>query len=128
MNYADSPVLNSPTFISATTIALSWTQLGSDVDSYTVSYTYTIRQCGPGVMSGSQSISDGSARSYELSGLEEDSDYTITLAANTAAGTASSQISVNTNTTGIYNYVHIPVAQSMIMHNNFQFLVEDLQM
>ena len=100
-NYADSPVLNSPASISATTIYLNWTQPGSDVDSYTIIYTYNIRQCGPGVVSGSQSISDGSARGYELSGLEEDSDYTITLTANTTAGPASSQISATTNTAGI---------------------------
>ena len=32
----------APVFLGATAIALSWTQSGSSVDSYTVSYTYTI--------------------------------------------------------------------------------------
>ena len=101
--FTDVPVIKIPTS-TATTISFSWTQPGSDVDSYTVSYTHIIKQCGSGVVSELQSIrlSDGSsARSYELSGLEEDSDYTITLTAITPAGTASSQISATTNTAGI---------------------------
>ena len=79
--YADASarILNTLTS-TATTISLSWTQPGSDVDSYTVSYTYTIRQCGPGVMSETDNVPNiaGSLRNYVLSGLEEDSDYTIT--------------------------------------------------
>ena len=50
-------------------------------------------------MSGSQEISDGSARSFMLSGLEEDSDYNITLTANSAVGTlVSNQVSATTST------------------------------
>ena len=87
--------------MTATTISLSWTQPGSAVDSYTVSYTYTIRQCGSEVMSDSVEISDGNARSFMLSGLEEDSDYTITLTANSAIGLlVSNMIMATTNTTG----------------------------
>ena len=56
------------------------------MDSYTVSYTYTIRRCGSGPMSGSEEISDGNARNFTLKDLEEDSDYTITLNAISAAG------------------------------------------
>ena len=107
--YAEAPVFNTPVNSTADTISLSWTQPGnaSGVDSYTVSYTYTIRQCGPGVMSGSQRI-NGSVRRYNLSGLEEDSDYNITLTANTATGSIHSiQTSVTTSTAGMYNiYMH----------------------
>ena len=50
-------------------------------------------------MSDSQEISDGNARSFMLSGLEEDSDYTITLTANSAVGTlVSNQVSATTST------------------------------
>ena len=113
-NAVVAPVLNTPE-TTATTISLSWTQSGSDVDNYTVSSNYTIRQCGPGVMSGSisQSVSDGSARSYELSGLEEDSDYTITLTANSSTGTASSQISATTNSAGI--------GHTLLLLNNYSY-------
>ena len=86
----------------STTIALSWTQSGGSVDSYIVSYTYTIRRCGSGPVSGSEVISDGNARSFTLTGLEEDSDYTITLTAISAAGQhVSNQVTTTTDTAGI---------------------------
>ena len=85
-----------------TTIALSWSQ-SATVDRYTVSYTYTIRRCGSGPVSGSEEISDGNARSFTLTDLEEDSDYTITLTAISAAGQlTSNEISATTNTAGVY--------------------------
>ena len=69
LEQAVAPVLDTPTS-TATTISLSWTQSGSNVDSYTVSYTYTIRQCDPGVMMGPVTISgiEGSATMHMLSG------------------------------------------------------------
>ena len=75
------PVLNPPTAVTATTLSLNWTQPGSAVDSYTVSYTYTIRGCGLGPISGSVEISNGNARSVMLNNLEEESVYSITLTA-----------------------------------------------
>ena len=100
-----APVLMGATDIS-TTIALSWTQTGSSVDGYTVSYNYTIRTCGSGPVSGSEEISDGNARSFTLTDLEEDSDYTITLTAISAAGQlTSNQISTTTATAGSYLYM-----------------------
>ena len=96
----DTPVLLNGTATS-TTIALSWTQSGSSVDSYTVSYNYTIRMCGSDPMSRSKDISDGNARSFTLTDLEEDSDYTITLTAISTAGQLNSnQISATTDTAG----------------------------
>ena len=73
------------------------------MDSYTVNYTYTIRQCGSGQspVSGSEEISDGNARNFTLTGLEEDSEYTITLTAISAAGQlTSNQITILTDTAG----------------------------
>ena len=96
--YAVTPVLMDATATS-TTIALSWTQSGSSVDSYTVSYNYTIRRCGSSPVSGSEEISDGNARSFTLTGLEEDSDYTITLTAISAAGQLTSNQITTTTTT-----------------------------
>ena len=85
----------------STTIALSWTQSGSSVDRYTVSYTYIIRRCGC-PMTGSEDISDGDATSFTLTDLEEDSNYTITLTAISAAGQATSnQITATTSEAGI---------------------------
>ena len=90
--------------MSATTIALSWIQPGSAVDSYTVSYNYTIRRCGSGPMSGSVEISNGGATSVTLDNLEEDSDYSITLIANSAAGPLNpTVVTTTTNISGIHN-------------------------
>ena len=117
MSLVVAPVLMDATATSIT-IALSWTQSGSSVDSYTVSYTYTIRRCGLGPVSGSKDFRNGNARSFTLTDLEEDSDYTITLTAISAAGQfTSNQISTTTGTAGtlmlmklcmymdMYNYV-----------------------
>ena len=99
--YTVAPVLMDATATS-TTIAFSWTQSGSSVDNYTVSYTYTIRQCGLGPMSKIEEISDGNARSFNLNDLEEDSDYTITLTAiNSAGQLTSNQISTTTKSAGL---------------------------
>ena len=88
--------------MTATTLSLSWTQSGSAVDSYTVSYTYTIRRCGSGPISGSNQISNGNARSVMLDNLEEDSDYSITLTANRGSIQVDSDVVMaTTNTAGI---------------------------
>ena len=93
----------------STTIALSWTQSGSSVDSYIISYNYTIRKCGSGPVSVSVLIIDGNVRSFTLTDLEEDSDYTITLTAiitltgiSAAGQHTSNQISTTTHTAGIF--------------------------
>ena len=100
----------------STTIALSWTQSSSFVDSYTVSYTYTIRRCGSGPVSGSEEISDGNARSFTLTDLEEDSDYTITFTAISAAGQlTSNQISTITTTAGVY-YDNVCIIMLSLVH------------
>ena len=99
----------------STTIALSWTQSGSSVDSYRVSYTYIIRRCGSGPVSGSEEISDGNARRFTLTDLEEDSDYTITLTAiSDSRQHASNQITTTTDTSGIELYSHI-----ILYYNSF---------
>ena len=101
----DTPVLMNATASGPTTITLSWTQ-SATVDRYTVSYTYTIRRCGSGPASGSEEISNGNARSFTLTDLEEDSDYTITLTAIMISADGqlqitSNQISATTDTAGI---------------------------
>ena len=104
VSFAVAPVLMDVTATS-TTIDLSWTQNGSSVESYTVSYNYTIRRCGSGPVSGSEDpeISDSNARNFTLTNLEEDSDYTITLTAISAAvKLTSNKINTTTTTAGVY--------------------------
>ena len=95
-------VLNPSPAVTATTLSLSWTQPGSAVDSYTLSYTYTIRRCGSGPISDSVEISNGNARSMVLDNLEEDSDYSIILTANIGTIHLNSDIvTASTSTAGI---------------------------
>ena len=110
MSLAVAPVLMDATATS-TTIALSWTQSGSSVDSYRVSYTYNIRMCGSCPISGNEEISDGNARSFTLTDIEEDSDYTITLTAISAAAgqLTSNQITTTTTTRGVYNIYYFTI-------------------
>ena len=83
-----------------TTIDLHWTQNGTSVERYNVSYTYTIRGCG--LTSNNTEIGDGTTRSYTLRNLEEGSDYDITLIAIKGRRQARTQIITPTNHTGIY--------------------------
>jgi len=69
----------------ATTISLSWTSAGLVVDSYEVMWERdTSGEC-PDEDGNSATITDGST-SYIITGLEEDSSYTITVTATNAAG------------------------------------------
>ena len=72
----------------ATNISLSWTSAGSVVDSYEVVWERdTSGEC-PDEDEGSVTITGGS---YTITGLEEDSNYTITVNATNAAGSAASE-------------------------------------
>ena len=64
-----------------TTISLSWSvPSGSVVDSYEVMWE----------TDGSSTITDGST-SYTMAGLEEETNYTITVTATNAAGSTASE-------------------------------------
>ena len=72
-----------------TTIPLTWTSAGSEVDSYEVTWERdTSGEC-PDVDEDSANITDGST-GYTISGLQEGSSYTITVTATNAAGSAVS--------------------------------------
>jgi len=88
--------------ITATTISLSWSvPSGSVVDSYEVVWE----------RSGSATITDGST-SYTISGLEEDSSYTITVTATNVAGsTFSCPVTLITEELSEY------ITTQNIMHN-----------
>ena len=72
-----------------TTIPLTWTSAGSEVDSYEVTWERdTSGECTD-VDEDSATIS-GSSTSYTISGLQEDSNYTINVTATNTAGSAVS--------------------------------------
>ena len=73
----------------STTISLSWTTSNGTADSYEVTWERdTSGECTD-VDEGSATIS-GSSTSYTISGLQEDSNYTITVTATNTAGSAVS--------------------------------------
>ena len=90
----------------ATSISLSWTQPpGDSIDSYEITYSYTINQCD-GVEGAFPPItilvSSGTQRSYEITNspstpVEEDSMYDIELVA-ISNGTKSIPSSTQTST------------------------------
>ena len=72
-----------------TTISLSWTSAGSEVEFYEVTWEKTTSGECRDVDEGSATITGGST-SYTITRLEEDSNYTITVTATNAAGSAVS--------------------------------------
>ena len=78
-----------------TTISISWTTAGSVVNSYEVMWRKNISKKCHNVDEGRMTIINGSTR-YTISELEEDSNYTITVTATNAAGSA-----VNVPVTGM---------------------------
>ena len=72
----------------ATSISLSWTSAGSEVDSYEVMWQRDTSEECPDEDEGSISLTDGST-SYDIMGLEEDSSYSITVTASNAAGSSA---------------------------------------
>ena len=69
----------------ATSISLSWTSAGSEVDSYEVMWTSD--ECPDDVDEGSATITE---TSYIIEHLREGTNYTITVNATNSAGTSSS--------------------------------------
>ena len=99
---ASSPVnLRSPSKTS-TTIDLTWTQPpGEVVDSFLIFYSFSTMGC-PGDDGSTVVQVDGSARSFHLMGLEEDSVFVISIHATNAAGDSgrSAAIQVTTDIAG----------------------------
>ena len=122
------PVLSVIESTAVTAISLFWTSAGSVVDSYEVLWQRDNSGDCPDENHGSMSITDGST-SYMITGLEEDSSYSITVEAvnsigmvtsNTATAmtqeTGKQQIFVNTQP-GCMKQCHIPIfLQCLLPH------------
>ena len=78
-----------PGITTATTITISWTSAGSEIDSYVVMWeTDDVGGCSGGSDTGNATITDDST-SYDITGLEEDSTYSITVIASNSAGSSA---------------------------------------
>jgi hypothetical protein len=91
-----------------TVIYFSWTQSGTLVDRYTVSYTYTIRGTGSDytVLTGNNMETGNGTRKYTLTELEGNSGYNITLTAIKGRRNLGTPILAITNGTGTVELCH----------------------
>ena len=95
------------TSTTATTISLSWSiPSGSVVDSYEVMWQRDTSGDCPDEDEDSMSITDGST-SYMITGLEEDSSYSITVEAINSIGMATSNTA-----TGMTQDAGIPLCKT----------------
>ena len=84
----DSPTINTAGTTTATTITISWTNNNPMVTSYEVMWERDyIGGCYGGSDMDSTTITDGST-SYDITELEEDSTYSITVTASNSAGSS----------------------------------------
>ena len=98
-----SPTGLSSSSIQSTFITLTWSQpTGDIVDSYIITYSFTIRVCG--VTGGSTVMVGGSSREYTLTDLEENSDYTISITARNEAGDSPPTTTIMATTSRAGNY------------------------
>ena len=73
----------------ATTITISWTSAGSEIDSYEVMWqTNDVGGCSGGSDMDNTTITDDSTR-YDITELEEDSTYSITVTASNSGGSSA---------------------------------------
>ena len=88
LSEVEAPVLTADT-TTATTITISWTSAGSEDVSYEVMWERdTSLKCTGFRDKGSTTITDGST-SYDITELEEDSTYSITVTASNLAGSSA---------------------------------------
>ena len=99
------PTLSEMPTATATAISLSWSvPSGSVVTEYLVQW---VRDTSVGCMDEDQdstTITDGSAVRYKISGLQENSMYSMTVTASNAAGSApvSNTVTAMTEEAGVY--------------------------
>ena len=87
----------------STSIALSWTSAGSEVDSYEVMWTSDV--CTDDVDEGSAIITE---TSYIIEDLREGTSYTITVSVTNSAGASASDfVTGKTEELGICNYTEV---------------------
>ena len=98
------PISNLRATGSATSITITWMQsMDIFIDRFVVTYRYTVMRCSaPPSASRTDPISDGTRRSHTLSGLNEDSDYTITVRAINDVGSSMTTTVIATPTSGYH--------------------------
>ena len=111
-NFDEYPLLvapSSPAMLSttpqSTSITITWSQSpGDTVDSYQILYLFRVRVCSAYLSNPRIILVAGSSREYTLTGLEENSDFTINITAMNGAG--SSPPVTTTARTAIAGRIH----------------------
>ena len=100
----ETPILSVKS-TSATVISFFWTSAGSVVDSYEVMWQRDTSGNCPDENEGNTTLTDGST-SYNIAGLEEDSNYIVTvIATNEVWNSINNNITVTTREDGIATYI-----------------------
>ena len=83
----------------ARTISIAWEVTAAIfIERFEVSYSYTVNNCTASPKSDTCNVTN-SMTSHTLSGLNEDSEYTITVRAINSEGSTNDTIMINTTTT-----------------------------
>ena len=96
-----TPTLVEATAAAPTSIVLTWTHPPMDmVDSFLIAYSFTIRDCDSDEAGMSPWwVVSGDTRNFSLTGLEENSDFVLSILARNSAG--DSEVSQTTATTAL---------------------------
>ena len=105
-----------------TTLHTTWT-VSADIhiDRFEVTYSYTVNRCSdtPSAQR-TDNITAGSTRSHTLTGLNEDSNYSITVRAINNEGSTMATVSADTMTSG--EFIVITCTCSIILHRRTKWL------
>ena len=85
-----------------TTLQITWT-VSADIhiDRFEATYNYTVNRCSDKGQQRTDNIAN-STRSHTLTGLNEDSNYSITVTAINNEGSANATVFANTMTSGAF--------------------------
>ena len=92
-----------------TTLHITWT-VSPDIhiDRFEVTYSYTVNRCSaPTGAQRTDNITAGSTRSHTLTGLNEDSSYSITVRAISNEGSRMATVAADTMTSGVFMHGNI---------------------
>ncbi len=97
-----APDVNAQIINGPTSINLTWTQplSGGNVDSYTVQYNASVRNCSVELV-GPMTISS-TVRRFEITNLKEDSEVSVIITAINIRGSNSTLVNTNTLTASMY--------------------------
>jgi hypothetical protein len=109
------------TISTATTITITW-RVSGPIDQFDIGYNYTVNRCSaPQGTHRTDNIPNGSTRTHTLRGLNEDSIYSITVRANSSAGSTMATVTAATNTSGMYYIAPSTIEHQDLLHPRWEY-------